>query len=173
MLKFYKTPKDVSADWQCQLSRMGLGTRGLAEKASKSYNKCQSQHMENPIMKTILYNFFFFWSLWAYLWHMEVLKLGFKLELQLPAYTTVTALPDSSPVCDLHHSNSRSLTHWARPRIETTSPWMLVGFVTAESQWKLHILYNINNIVGVPVMVQWLRSPTRNHEVVGSIPGLA
>ena len=26
---------------------------------------------------------------------------------------------------------------------------------------------------GVPVMVQWLMNPTRNHEVVGSIPGLA
>ena len=25
---------------------------------------------------------------------------------------------------------------------------------------------------GVPVMAQWLTNPTRNHEVVGSIPGL-
>jgi len=25
----------------------------------------------------------------------------------------------------------------------------------------------------VPVMAQWLRNPTGNHEVVGSIPGLA
>ena len=25
---------------------------------------------------------------------------------------------------------------------------------------------------GVPIMVQWLTNPTRNHEVVGSIPGL-
>ena len=25
---------------------------------------------------------------------------------------------------------------------------------------------------GVPVMVQWLTKPTRNHEVGGSIPGL-
>ena len=27
--------------------------------------------------------------------------------------------------------------------------------------------------LGVPIMVQWLMKPTRNHEVVGSIPGLA
>ena len=27
--------------------------------------------------------------------------------------------------------------------------------------------------VGVPVVAQWLTSPTRNHEVVGSIPSLA
>ena len=26
---------------------------------------------------------------------------------------------------------------------------------------------------GVPFMAQWLKNPTRNHEVVGSIPGLA
>ena len=27
--------------------------------------------------------------------------------------------------------------------------------------------------IGVPTMVQWLTNPTRNHEVLGSIPGLA
>ena len=28
-------------------------------------------------------------------------------------------------------------------------------------------------VVGVPVMAQWLMNPTRNHEVVGAITGLA
>ena len=28
-------------------------------------------------------------------------------------------------------------------------------------------------IIRVPIMVQWLTNPTRNHEVAGSIPGLA
>ena len=27
--------------------------------------------------------------------------------------------------------------------------------------------------IGVPVVAQWLMNPTRNHEVVGLIPGLA
>ena len=27
--------------------------------------------------------------------------------------------------------------------------------------------------IGVPAVAQWLTNPTRNHEVVGSIPGLA
>ena len=30
-----------------------------------------------------------------------------------------------------------------------------------------------NYCLGVPVVVQWLTNPTRNHDVVGSIPGLA
>ena len=37
-------------------------------------------------------------------WHIEVLRLRVKLELQLPAYITVTATQDPSHVCDLHHS---------------------------------------------------------------------
>ena len=36
---------------------------------------------------------------------MEVPRLGVYLELQLPAYTTATATPDPSHVCDLHHSS--------------------------------------------------------------------
>ena len=27
--------------------------------------------------------------------------------------------------------------------------------------------------IGVPVVAQWLTNPTRNHEVLGSIPGFA
>ena len=36
---------------------------------------------------------------------MEVPRLGVKLELQLPACTTATAMQDPSHVCDLHHSS--------------------------------------------------------------------
>ncbi len=32
---------------------------------------------------------------------------------------------------------------------------------------------SFENIFGVPVVAQWLMNPTRNHEVVGSISGLA
>ena len=32
---------------------------------------------------------------------MEVPRLGVELELQLLAYTTVTAMPDPSHICDL------------------------------------------------------------------------
>ena len=38
---------------------------------------------------------------------MEVPWLGVKLELQPPAYptATVTAMPDPSRICDLHHTS--------------------------------------------------------------------
>ena len=36
---------------------------------------------------------------------MEVPRLGVKLELQLPAYTTARAMWDVSHVCNLHHSS--------------------------------------------------------------------
>ena len=39
--------------------------------------------------------------------HMEVPKLGVKLELQPPAYATAIAMPDLSLVCDLHHSSGQ------------------------------------------------------------------
>ena len=39
------------------------------------------------------------------LWHMEVPRVGVKLELQLQAYTTATAMLDLSHVCKLHYSS--------------------------------------------------------------------
>ena len=36
---------------------------------------------------------------------MEVPRRGVKSELELPAYTTATAMRDLSRVCDLHHSS--------------------------------------------------------------------
>ena len=40
----------------------------------------------------------FFSFLWPYLWHMEVPWLGVELELQLPAYITVTAMWEPSRI---------------------------------------------------------------------------
>ena len=50
---------------------------------------------------------FFFGFLGTHMWHMEVSRLGVKLELQLPAYTTATATWDLSFICDLHHSSQQ------------------------------------------------------------------
>ena len=38
--------------------------------------------------------------------------------------------------------------------------------------WSSYSLFR-KNFLGVPIMAQWLRNPTRNHEVAGWIPGLA
>ena len=83
-------------------------------------------------MYTRLFSFSFssFFFLGPHLWHMKVSRLGVKLEMQLLAYATATAMPYPSCICNLHHSSwqTRSLTHWARPRIKHASSWMLVRF---------------------------------------------
>jgi len=73
---------------------------------------------------------------------MEVSRLEVKMELQLPAYTTATATPDLSRICNLHHS---SWQHWIinplmRPGIKPKSSWILVGFMTTESQQELPVI---------------------------------
>ena len=42
-----------------------------------------------------------------HLQHIEGPRLGVKLELHLPAYTTATATQDVILVCDLHHSSQQ------------------------------------------------------------------
>ena len=38
-------------------------------------------------------------------WHMEVSRLGVKLELQPLAFATAIAMQDLGRICDLHHSS--------------------------------------------------------------------
>ena len=45
-----------------------------------------------------------------YPWHIEIPRLGVRLELQVPAYTTATATPDLSCICGLHWSSQQSRT---------------------------------------------------------------
>ena len=58
-------------------------------------------------------NFIFYLFIYLFfgphLQYMEVPRLGVELELLLLAYTTATATPDPSRVCNLHH---RSWQHW-------------------------------------------------------------
>ena len=51
--------------------------------------------------------FYFFVFLGPHLWHMEVPRLGIKLELWPPAYTIARAMPDPSRMCDLHHGSQQ------------------------------------------------------------------
>ena len=56
-----------------------------------------------------------------------------RIRATAEAYTTATAIADLRWICKLHHSigNTVFLTHWARPRIEPTTSWILVGFLTS------------------------------------------
>ena len=58
------------------------------------------------VIYCILFIYFFVFS-GLFLQHMEIPRLGVKSELQLPAYTTVTATQDLSGVCDLYHSSQQ------------------------------------------------------------------
>ena len=71
--------------------------------------------------------------------HMEVPRLGVESELQLPAYTTVTAMLDPSRICNLHHSSwqSQILKLLSRARDQTATSWFLVGFISIVPQWEL------------------------------------
>ena len=64
---------------------------------------------------------------------MEVPRLRVESELQLPAYTMATAMPDPSHICNLHHSSQQhqifNLMREARDRTRNES-WFLVGFVS-------------------------------------------
>ena len=83
--------------------------------------------------------FFFFFFLGLHTRHIEVPRLGIKLELQLLGYATAIAMQDPSRDWDLHQAHSKigSLTRWARPGMESASSWILVRLVTAEPQQEL------------------------------------
>ena len=50
-------------------------------------------------------DFFCFFLLGLHPRDMEVPKVGIEWKLQLPTYAAATAMPDSSRVCNLHHSS--------------------------------------------------------------------
>ena len=71
--------------------------------------------------------------------HMEIPRLGVKLDLHLLAYTTATATQDLSCICNLYHSSQQhQIAHpLSEARIEPTSSWILVRFISAVPQWEL------------------------------------
>ena len=74
-----------------------------------------------PIFNTMVYClgydcwllifFFFFAFSGSDMWHMGVPRQGVELELQLPAYTTATAIRDLSCVCNMALLGARDRTH--------------------------------------------------------------
>ena len=70
---------------------------------------------------------FFFFFLEPHLQHMEVPRLGVDSELQLPAYTTATATPDPSRICNAHHSSGQRqiLNSLIETKNQTAFSWFL------------------------------------------------
>ena len=66
-----------------------------------------SKLSERPFLGYNPQFFFFFCFLGLHLWHMEVPRLGIKLDLQLLAYATATAMQGLSHVYNLHHSSQQ------------------------------------------------------------------
>ena len=66
---------------------------------------------------------------------MEIPGPWAESELQPKVYTTATATPDLSCICNLCCSlwQWQTLTHWARPGIEPTSSWTLCWVLNATS----------------------------------------
>ena len=97
---------------------------------------CQSTEFTHwePVGVLGLYmfvSFFFFCFLGPHPRHMEVPRLGVQSELELLAYTTVTATRDPSHICD------NLQQHWildplGEARVRTQSSQILVGFISAE-----------------------------------------
>ena len=48
-----------------------------------------------------------------------------------------------------------------------------VGIPSGAKAMRLYAKSHKKKFKGVPIVAQWLMNPTRNHEVAGSIPGLA
>ena len=83
----------------------GVHTRLIINAYLHTYLYIQKHKFLFPYSFFLFFFLSFFFFLGPYLQHMEVPRLGVELELQLPAYTTATAMPDSSRICDLHHSS--------------------------------------------------------------------
>ena len=89
---------------------------------------------EDPSSVAFIYLFIclficlFIWG--PYPQHMEVPRPVVKSELQLPQHQIRAA----SPTYTTAHGNAGSLTHWVGPGIKSVSSWILVKFITAESQ---------------------------------------
>ena len=79
---------------------------GLAQQTKKKFFFSDSfDHKFYILLHNHKRFFFFFAFLGLYPRYMEVPRLEVRSELQLPVYTTATAMPDPSCICNLYHSS--------------------------------------------------------------------
>ena len=79
--------------------------------------------------RIISFFFLLFCFLGPHLQHMEVPRLGEKLELQLLAYTTTTATPDPNHIRNLHHGSRQ---RWILNLLSKASDQTLILMVPSQ-----------------------------------------
>ena len=107
---------------------------------------CQEIVLTSLVVYKHFHMYIFFFFLGPHLQHMEVPRLGVNRSCSCrptpqPQQHGIWAM---SATYTTAHSNTGSLTHWARPGIEPTTSWLLARFVSAVPQGELlHILLNL------------------------------
>ena len=94
----------------CPLGPEPCGRTAVLRKHSFGDALSSAQRISQPIGAPVNLPFppmHFFYCYYYFLQHMEILRLGVKLELQLLAYTTATARLDPSIVGNLLHSSQQ------------------------------------------------------------------
>ena len=100
---------------------LGSGQRALSELK-------RADHANVFFSSPSFFFFFFFFCLFVFLglhlWCMEAPRPGVQSELHLLAYTTATAMPHPSRICNLHHSSRQHqiLNPLSEARDQTRNP---------------------------------------------------
>ena len=107
---------------------------------------------------SIIYLFIYFVFLRLLPWHMEVPRLGVKLERQLLAIAV--AMPDQSHVCDLHHSSRQ---HWilnslteARDQTCVLTDASQIRFHCATTGTPINLIFKSMHCPSLDVSQYWL-----------------
>ena len=95
--------------------------------------------------------------------------LGWRSELQLPAYAKATATADPSCICDLCHSLQQwQITHWIRPGIKPTSSYTLCGVLNPVSHMRTQVvLFIFFKLLGKSVFCEQIYREEKKILVVG------
>ena len=107
-----------------------------------------------PEAITYLPTYFFFVFLGPHPRHKEVPRLGVKSELQLPVYTTTTAMQDPNHIFDLHHSS------WQHQILNPLSEVKDQTHILMDTSWVLNPLsHNGNSIFFLFQFFYFLAAP--------------
>ena len=105
-------------------------------------------------------DFLFFFFLGPYLPGMQVPRLGVNQSCSFRPIPQPQQcqIQTSSATYTIAHGNAVSSTHWARPGIEPSMSWILVGFVTTEPQQELQGIFVMwVNMPAMPLLWMFLK----------------